>query len=102
MENTGIAPVIKSAIKIIENTLEDMKVIIVDSEMKKSLPTEKFPDGLSGVNIILEWEGVGRKETFLSSRFSESMHSTYGDQIAKEFILPLFDADLKKIDNEQK
>jgi hypothetical protein len=96
MEHANIAPVIKSGIKIIENTIEDMKVIILDSEMQKSLPTEKFPEGLHGVNIILEWSGVGSKKAFISSRFCESMHTNYGDQIAKEFILPLFDAELKK------
>jgi hypothetical protein len=95
MVNKNISPVIRSAIKIIENTIEDIKITVLDSEMKKSLPTEKYPEGIPGVNIQINLDGDYR-EIFMSSRLAESMHSIYGDEVAKEFILPLFRNQISK------
>lgn len=90
MENTKISLVIRSGIKIIENTIEGVTINILDDEMSRSQPTEFLPLGALGVNIIIDWEEMGSKNAFITSQLCEDMHSPHGDKIAEEFILPMF------------
>lgn len=100
METPKISPVIRSGIKIIENTIEGVTVKILDEEMSRSEPNELLPLGSLGVNADINWEGIGSRKAFLTAEFCEQMHSTYGDKIAEEFVLPMFGDEIKKI-NEQ-
>jgi len=43
MENPKISPVIRSGIKIIENTIEGVTLKILDEEMSRTEPTELLP-----------------------------------------------------------
>jgi hypothetical protein len=90
MENPKISPVIRSGIKIIENTIEGVTLKILDEEMSRTEPTELLPLGVLGVNVEVSWDSVGSKKTFLNAEFCEQMHSPYGDKIAEEFVLPMF------------
>ena len=101
MENVSISPVIRSGIKIIENSIDGVVVRILDECMKRSIPTEKFPEGLPGVSVEISWEDLGERKVFLSSIFCESMHSTYGDEMAREFIFPLFNKKIIVSEDEQ-
>lgn len=97
MENQKISPVIRSGIKIIENTIEGVTVKILDEEMSRSKPNEFLPLGALGVNVDINWEGIGSRKTFLTAEFCEQMHSTYGDKIAEEFVLPMFKVEMKNL-----
>jgi hypothetical protein len=90
MENTKISPVIRSGIKIIQNTIEGVTVNILDDEMSRSEPTEFLPLGALGVNTEIVWDQIGNAKVFLTSKLCEDMHSPYGDKIAEEFIFSLF------------
>ena len=90
MENPKISPVIRSGIKIIENTIEGVTLKILDEEMSRTEPTELLPLGVLGVNVEVSCDSVGSKKTFLTAEFCEQMHSPYGDKIAEEFVLPMF------------
>lgn len=97
MENSKIAPVIRSGIKIIQNTIEGITVNILDDEMSRSNPTEFLPLGALGVNTEIVWEGMGTKKVFLTAQFCEDMHSPYGDKIAEEFIFPMFREEMEAL-----
>jgi len=97
MKNPKMSPVIRSGIKIIENTIEGVTVKILDEEMSRSEPSELLPLGALGVNVDINWEGIGSKKAFLTTEFCEQMHSTYGDKIAEEFILPMFKDEMEKV-----
>ena len=97
MENPKISPVIRSGIKIIENTIEGVTVNILDDEMSRSEPTEFLPLGALGVNAQVNWEGLGVKKVFLTCQLCEDMHSPYGDKIAEEFIFPMFREEMQNL-----
>lgn len=97
MENPKISPVIRSGIKIIENTIEGITVKILDEEMSRSEPTEFLPLGALGVNAQVNWEDIGTKNIFLTADLCEQMHSPYGDKIAEEFIFPMFREEMEKL-----
>ena len=95
MENPKISPVIRSGIKIIENTIEGVTLKILDEEMSRTEPTELLPLGVLGVNVEVSWDSVGSKKTFLTAEFCEQMHTPYGDLVAEEFIFSLFEKDIR-------
>ncbi len=97
MENPKISPVIRSGIKIIQNTIEGVTVKILDDEMSRSQPTEFLPLGALGVNVNIIWEEIGEHAIFLTAQLCEDMHSPYGDKIAEDFILPMFREDMERI-----
>lgn len=97
MENPKISPVIRSGIKIIENTIEGVTVKILDEEMSRSEPTEFLPIGALGVNAQVNWEDIGTKNIFLTADLCEQMHSPYGDKIAEEFIFPMFREEMQNL-----
>jgi hypothetical protein len=97
MENPKISPVIKSGIKIIQNTIEGVKVNILDEEMTRSTPTEFLPLGALGINTEIVWEEMGTKNLFLTADLCEQMHSPYGDKIAEELIFPMFREEMEKM-----
>lgn len=97
MENPKISPVIRSGIKIIENTIEGITVKILDEEMSRSEPTEFLPLGALGVNAQVNWEDIGTRNIFLTADLCEQMHSPYGDKIAEEFIFPMFREEMEKL-----
>jgi hypothetical protein len=99
MENTKISPVIRSGIKIIQNTIEGVTVNILDEEMSRSNPTEFLPLGALGVNVRVDWEDIGSREVFLTCQFCEDMHSPYGDKIAEEFVFPMFREEMEELTN---
>jgi hypothetical protein len=100
MENYQISPVIRSGIKIIQNTIEGVTVNILDEEMSRSQPTEFLPLGALGVNVEIKWEEIGEKNIFLTAQLCEDMHSPYGDKIAEDFVLPMFREEIKKVAND--
>jgi len=100
MKNTKISPVIRSGIKIIENSIGGVTVKILDEEMSRSNPTEFLPLGALGVNVRIDWEEIGSKDVFLTSQLCESMHSTYGDKIVEEFVFPMFKEEMKEFKNK--
>ena len=102
MENYQISPVIRSGIKIIQNTIEGVTVNILDDEMSRSQPTEFLPLGALGVNIEINWEELGSKKVFLTFQLCEDMHTPYGDKIAEDFIFPMFREEMEKFTNECK
>jgi len=101
MENRKISPVIRSGIKIIQNTIEGVTVNILDDEMSRTEPTEFLPHGALGVNTEIKWEGIGTKNIFISCQLCEDMHSPYGDKIAEEFIFPMFREEMEKITQKE-
>lgn len=100
MENTKISLVIRSGIKIIQNTIEGVTIKILDEEMSRSEPTEFLPLGALGVNVRIDWEGMGSKDVFLTAQLCEDMHSLYGDKIAEEFVFPMFREEMERLVNE--
>lgn len=100
MEKPKISLVIRSGIKIIENTIEGVTVKILDEEMSRTEPTEFLPLGALGVNVNVNWEDVGSKDIFLSADLCEQMHSPYGDKIAEEFIFPMFKDEMERLTEE--
>jgi hypothetical protein len=100
MENQKISPVIRSGIKIIQNTIEGITVKILDEEMSRTEPTEFLPLGALGVNAQVNWEDIGTKNIFLTADICEQMHSPYGDKIAEEFIFPMFRDEMEKLKKE--
>jgi hypothetical protein len=101
MENTKISLVIRSGIKIIQNTIEGVIIKILDEEMSRSEPTEFLPLGALGVNVRIDWEEMGSKEVFLTAQLCEDMHSLYGDKIAEEFVFPMFREEMERLVNER-
>ncbi len=101
MENTKISLVIRSGIKIIQNTIEGVTVKILDEEMSRSNPTEFLPLGALGVNVRIDWEEMGSKDVFLTAQLCEDMHSLYGDKIAEEFVFPMFREEMERLVNER-
>lgn len=97
MENPKISPVIRSGIKIIQNTIEGVTIKILDEEMSRTEPTEFLPLGALGVNVQVNWEDIGTKNIFLTCQLCEDMHSPYGDKIAEDVIFPMFRDDIKKL-----
>jgi hypothetical protein len=95
MENQKISLVIRSGIKIIQNTIEGVTINILDDEMSRSQPTEFLPLGALGVNTEIIWDQVGVNNVFLTAQLCEDMHAPYGDQIAEEFIFSLFEKDIR-------
>jgi hypothetical protein len=95
MENQKISLVIRSGIKIIQNTIEGVTINILDDEMSRSQPTEFLPLGALGVNTEIIWDQVGVNNVFLTAQLCEDMHTPYGDQIAEEFIFSLFEKDIR-------
>jgi hypothetical protein len=100
MENTKISLVIRSGIKIIQNTIEGVTIKILDEEMSRSEPTEFLPLGALGVNIRIDWKEMGSKDVFLTAQLCEDMHSLYGDKIAEEFVFPMFREEMERLVNE--
>jgi hypothetical protein len=95
MENQKISLVIRSGIKIIQNTIEGVTINILDDEMSRSQPTEFLPLGALGVNTEIVWDQIGTNNVFLTAQLCEDMHSPYGDLIAEEFIFSLFEKDIR-------
>jgi hypothetical protein len=102
MENTKISLVIRSGIKIIQNTIEGVTIKILDEEMSRSEPTEFLPLGALGVNVRIDWEELGSKDFFLTAQLCEDMHSPYGDKIAEDFIFPMFREEMERFTNSCK
>ena len=100
MEKPKISLVIRSGIKIIENTIEGVTVKILDEEMSRTEPTEFLPIGALGVNVRIDWEEMGSKDVFLTAQLCEDMHSLYGDKIAEEFVFPMFREEMERLVNE--
>ena len=97
MENPKISLVIRSGIKIIQNSIEGVTIKILDEEMSRSEPTELLPLGALGVNVRIDWEEMGSRDVFLTAQLCEDMHSLYGDKIAEEFVFPMFREEMEKI-----
>lgn len=95
MENYQISPVIRSGIKIIQNTIEGVTVKILDEEMSRTEPTEFLPLGALGVNAEIVWDQIGINNVFLTCQLCEDMHTPYGDLVAEEFIFSLFEKDIR-------
>jgi len=55
MEKPKISLVIRSGIKIIENTIEGVTIKILDEEMSRTEPTEFLPIGALGVNARIDF-----------------------------------------------
>jgi hypothetical protein len=102
MENTKISPVIRSGIKIIQNTIEGVTVKILDEEMSRSNPTEFLPLGALGVNVRVDWDEIGSKNVFLTTQLCDDMHTIYGDKIAEEFVFPMFKEEMEEFTNSAK
>ena len=95
MEKPKISLVIRSGIKIIENTIEGVTVKILDEEMSRTEPTEFLPIGALGVNVRIDWEEFGSKDVFITCQLCEDMHTPYGDLVAEEFIFSLLEKDIR-------
>ena len=102
MEKPKISLVIRSGIKIIENTIEVVTVKIIDEEMSRTEPTEFLPIGALGVNVRIDWEELGSKDVFITCQLCEDMHTPYGDKIAEDFIFPMFREEMEKFTNSCK
>lgn len=92
-----VTPGIRSGVKILENSVEDLKITIIDDYMKRFGSNEKYPEGLLGAPIEAEKNGV-KKLSFLTSNFCEDMHTKHGDELAIKFVNSLFNE--KNSDNE--
>ena len=88
-EKIEVTPGIRSGVKILENSVADIKITIIDDYMKRSEPSEKYPEGLFGAPVEVEKNGV-RKVVFLTPSFCEGMHSKHGDEIAIKFMDSVF------------
>jgi hypothetical protein len=88
-EKIEVTPGIRSGVKILENSVDDIKITIIDDYMERSEPSEKYPEGLLGATVEVEKNEV-KKVVFLTPSFCEDMHSKHGDEIAIKFINSVF------------
>ena len=99
-----ISGVIHVAINIIEKTVEGVKVEVLSQEMRRLDPTEHFPHGQLGVDVMFSWEigeeNVQKVKTFLPYQLCEDMLNPLGNLIAEEIVFTLYKDIFQKMQDE--